>query len=208
MNSLPSGINTIIFDLGGVLVDLSPKRTAEAFAALAGISALDVFQAYTSNAEFNAYEKGEINDPEFRNFIRRIFSVNASDSQIDQCWNAMLLTLPTTKLTLLETLKGHFNTVVLSNTNAIHLKYIEHVMLNGRTLDSFFHKAYYSHKVRMRKPDPIIYTHLLEDNNLASGKAVFLDDNIENIEAAKLLGIQTIHITHPDLVFDLFKKYD
>ena len=60
----------------------------------------------------------------------------------------------------------------------------------------------------MRKPDSIIYTHLLNDNNLAPEQAVFLDDNMENSEAAGLLGIQTIHVKHPDQMFDIFKKYD
>lgn len=208
MISLPSGIKSIIFDLGGVLVDLSTEKTAEAFAALADISTHNVFQAYTSNPDFNAYEKGDISDSDFRNAVRRIFSINASNFEIDQCWNAMLLNLPSTKLTLLEALKQHFKTIVLSNTNAIHLNYIERFMLNGSPLELLFHKAYYSHKVRMRKPELNIYTHVLEENNLTPEQTIFLDDSQENIDAAKSLGIQTIHITHSDLIFDIFKKYD
>ncbi len=208
MTSLPKGVTSVIFDLGGVLVDLSAEKTAAEFAVLAGISMPDVFLAYTSNPDFNAYEKGDISDSDFRNAVRRIFSTDASDFEIDRCWNAMLLNLPTTKLKLLEALKQRFKTIVLSNTNAIHLNYIERFMLNGTRLERHFHKAYYSHKLRMRKPELNIYSHVLKENNMIAEQTIFLDDSRENINAAKSLGIQTIHITHPDQVFDIFSKYD
>jgi epoxide hydrolase-like predicted phosphatase len=208
MTSLPVGISTIIFDLGGVIVDLEIEKTANAFAALSNTSLDEVFHAYQANIEFNAFEKGEINSAEFRSAARRIFSVSASDNEIDLCWNAMLIDLPKNKLVKLEKLMNHFSTLLLSNTNDIHLSYIEKEMLAGGSLDKFFHKAYYSHTLGMRKPDAIIFEHLLHKHNLIPAKTVFLDDNKENIEAAKQLGIQTIHITHPDLFFDLFKKYD
>lgn len=208
MISLPVPTSTIIFDLGGVIIDLSPENTAIAFAGLAGISQRDVYHVYQTNDAFNAFEKGEINNDEFRNFIRKTFSITSPDIEIDHCWNAMLVGLPVQKLKLLEKLKTQFRIYLLSNTNGIHLSHIENVMLNGASLDPYFHKAYYSHKIKMRKPDSIIFEYVLADNMLEPLQTVFLDDNKENIEAAKSVGIQTIHITHPDLVFDIFKKYD
>lgn len=205
MNSLTANTTTIIFDLGGVIVDLAIERTANAFAKLAGISQRDVYQVYQSNDTFNAFEKGEINNDEFRDFIRKVFSVSAPNTEVDACWNGMLVGLPADKLTLLRMLKTQFQTLLLSNTNGIHLSYIEDVMLKGSSLDDHFHKAYYSHKVGMRKPDSIIFEHVLTDNALDASKTIFLDDNKDNIDAAKSVGIQTIHITHPDMVYDIFK---
>src|SRR6478735_5223954 len=127
MISLPAGTSTVIFDLGGVIVDLSIENTANAFARLAGITQRDVFQVYQSNDAFNAFEKGEIENDEFRDFIRKVFSVTAPNSEIDMCWNAMLVALPTQKLKLLEKLKAQFKILLLSNTNEIHLSYIEDV---------------------------------------------------------------------------------
>ena len=94
---------------------------------------------------------------------------------------------------------------VLSNTNNIHMQYVNRVFLGGQTLDGHFHKCYYSHEVGMRKPEPEIYKHVLQDAGLMASETIFLDDNVENLDAAKLLGIQTKHITHPDEVYDLFK---
>lgn len=208
MTSLPASTSTVIFDLGGVIVDLSIENTANAFARLAGITQRDVFHVYQSNDAFNAFEKGEIKNDEFRDFIRKVFSVTALDPEIDACWNAMLVGLPPQKLKLLEKLKAQFRILLLSNTNEIHLSYIEDVMLKGSSLDDYFHKAYYSHKVGMRKPDSIIFEHVLADNALDPSQTVFLDDNKENVEAAESVGIKIIHITHPDLVYEIFKKHD
>ena len=208
VTSLPTGINSIIFDLGGVLINLSPERTIHAFAEISGVSNEAVKRAYASDPIFIAYEKGQITDQKFRDSIRSIFSSHVDDTEIDRCWNAMLVDFPVATLTMLKTLKNHFNTCVLSNTNTIHLKYVNDVMLLGKPLDDWFHKGYYSHLMGMRKPELEIYTHVLQDNSLIPERTIFLDDNEDNVKAAQSLGIKTIHITHHTEVINLFNGYD
>ena len=205
---LPPDIRTVIFDLGGVIVDLSPIKTAKSFSTMASIEVEDVFNFYASYAEFHAYEKGQISDAAFRTFIRKTFLQEASDASIDSSWNAMLLGLPAARLAKLDALKNHFHTIALSNTNAIHLKYIDDYLLTGRSLDTYFHQTYYSHNVKLRKPETDIYKHVLDHSQLKPEQTVFLDDIVENLEAAQKLGIHTIHITHPDQVLELFKSYE
>jgi len=206
--ALPAGMNTIIFDLGGVIIDLSIEKTVTAFSRLTGTSPLDIQQAYASTPFFKAYERGEVDDHAFRDSIRKLFSVQASDAEIDHCWNAMLVDLPVHSLTMLENLKKHFNVFALSNTNTIHMKYVHEIMLQGKILDSWFHKAYYSHQLGMRKPELQIYQHVLEQNRLIPEQTIFLDDNLDNLKAANSLYIQTRHITHLQQVRDLFHPYD
>lgn len=208
MTLLPAGIQSVIFDLGGVIIDLSVDRTLEAFSRLTGASPLDIQQAYASAPFFKAYEKGEIDDEQFRNSIRKYFSIQSTDSEIDHCWNSMLVDLPVSTLTMLENLRKHFRVFVLSNTNAIHIKYVNEIMLQGKELDSWVYKAYYSHLLGMRKPELEIYQHVLEQNRLNPKQTIFLDDNIDNIKAANSLYIQTRHITHLQQVRDLFHSYD
>lgn len=203
MTSLSSGISAIIFDLGGVIVDLSVARTVQAFSDLSGLPREDIIQAYLKYPDFFAYERGELNDVEFRAMLRRIFSLQASDAQLDQCWNAMLVDLPLAKLQWVNKIKDRFAVYVLSNTNNIHMQYVNSVFLKGGTLNAYFHKCYYSHEVGMRKPEIEIYSHVLHDAGLVASKTVFLDDNLENIQAANRVGIEAIHITHPDRIYDL-----
>jgi putative hydrolase of the HAD superfamily len=203
MTSFPSGISAIIFDLGGVLVDISVAKTIKALAKLSGVSPEDIQGGYVKYPAFFAYERGEISDIEFRTMLKKTFSFEATDEEIDQCWNAMLLELPERKLRFLEKLKNEFSVYALSNTNNIHIQYVNSIFLKDELLDGYFHKCYYSHEVGMRKPEPRIYSHVLQDANLIPDKTLFLDDNAENLMAAKVLGIQTLHVTHPDRVFDL-----
>lgn len=207
VNSIPDHVHTLIFDLGGVIVDLAPERTLHAFSDLAQKPVEEIVKLYTIHSSFHGYETGKIGEEEFRNAVRKMFNVEADDSEIDRCWNAMLVRIPPEKLSLLSRLKNHFTILALSNTNSIHLSYINEVMLKGEALDSWFHQAHYSHRIGMRKPDREIYQYVLNAHSLRPEQTLFLDDNLDNITAAKALGIEALLIEHPDRVLDLFKNY-
>jgi glucose-1-phosphatase len=197
-------VKNLIFDLGGVILDLSVEDTLTAFSNLSGLRKEKVKDIFIGSPEFNEFEKGLMNDDAFREFIRKTYAPQATDAQIDECWNAMLLGLPMQKLDLLDALKKEFSVYLLSNTNGIHLHYINEVILKSVTgknlLDTHFHKAYYSHRMGKRKPEPEIYLQVLEENNLKAGETMFLDDNPHNIESAASLGIQTVYVHHPDVM--------
>src|SRR5688572_7631143 len=181
------------------------------FAALSGLDKEKVNEIYTSTPGFEVYERGLMNDTDFRNFVRDVFSVKSTDEQIDVCWNAMLLGLPLKKLNLMERLKKDFSVYLLSNTNNIHLNFINQIMLpgiidNGNMLDNYFHRAYYSHIMKKRKPNADIFEQVLNENSLMAHETLFLDDNLANIEGAKKLGIQTVHVVTPDLILDYFHE--
>lgn len=202
-------IRNLIFDLGGVIVDLAPSRTVEAFATLSGVGPDEVYKAYLTAPEFFAYERGEISDAYFRKAVKRILTFEAPDEAFDQAWNAMLVDLPSAKLNLLDSLRSRFTVTLLSNTNNIHLDFVNRVMLprvsSHAQLDAYFHMAYYSHLMGKRKPEPEIFQHVLESGRFAPHETLFLDDNAENIQSAARLGIQTFLVKHPDEVFHFFE---
>lgn len=202
-----TNVNTLIFDLGGVIVDLAPDRTLSEFAKLSGKPINEVLQLHATHPAFHAYETGRMGEAEFRDAVRAMFQANASDPEIDRCWNAMLIGIPDKKLEMLTRLKKYFTTMALSNTNSIHLKYINEVILNGQSLDDYFDHAYYSHDIGLRKPDHEIYEFVLKTHRITPDKAFFLDDNADNIAAAKSVGMQALLIEHPDKVIDLFRNY-
>ena len=119
----------------------------------------------------------------------------------------MLRGIPPLKLELLKKLQSEFQVFLLSNTNNIHLHHINESMLpeEGRgSLDNYFHKAYYSHKMGKRKPDAEIFEQVLDENHLLPEQTLFLDDYALNIEGAKSLGIRTVHVNSPNLILDYF----
>jgi putative hydrolase of the HAD superfamily len=204
---IPQEIKNLIFDLGGVIINLDVTRTFQAFADLAQYSIEEVKSKIHEQAFFNEYEKGMLTDNQFRVHIRSFLNTKVTDAQIDFAWNAMLLDIPLEKYQMLLNLKSDFNVFLLSNTNNIHLQAVNQIVFNntGRSgLSYYFHKDYYSHLMKMRKPDPEIFQHILYENNLAPYETYFLDDNFENIQGAKSVGIQTAHITSPQMVLPLF----
>jgi glucose-1-phosphatase len=198
----------LIFDLGGVIIDLAVERTIQGISSLSGFTEAQIRKAYLNHTEFLAYEKGELTDEEFRHALQQIFSFTADTAAIDEAWNAMLVALPQPKLSLLEKLMDQYTLAVLSNTNNIHLQYVNSVMLpavsSRKSLNDFFHRHYYSHLVRKRKPEREIYSQVIEECKFKPEETLFLDDNAQNIAAAAALGIQTQIIAHPDDVYELF----
>ncbi len=200
-------IENIIFDLGGVIINLSTQTTAREFAKLGGISEDEVHHRMIQSREFHDYEKGLTSDASFRGRVREILGINAPDVEIDRCWNAMLLDIPINRIQLLKRLKTKYRIFLLSNTNEIHLKCFTGIVRQATgkaSLDSYFEKAYYSHRMKMRKPDPEIYDFVLDENKLNPTHTIFLDDNLANLIGAELCGIKTFHVQDPDLLFTLF----
>lgn len=202
-------IKTVIFDLGGVIVDLDVGKTINGFSALSGFPPDQVRKLYTTHPVFHDYEKGLVTDATFRSGVRSLFESNGvSDAQIDAVWNAMLLGIPKAKLDLLKRLKENFQVMILSNTNNIHVEEMNNRLLPDAagisSFDSLVHKVYYSHQLKMRKPDAEIYQFVLDDYKLKGNETIFLDDNADNIMGASKLGIQVRHITDSNQVFELF----
>jgi FMN phosphatase YigB (HAD superfamily) len=201
-------IKNLIFDLGGVILDLSTDHTLQALSKLSGIEIKRVNELYSSPG-FEVYEKGLMSDDDFRDYVREVYVIQSSMAEIDACWNAMLRGIPVRKLQLLQKLKQDYNVYLLSNTNSIHLAYINQVMLPGifqhaKSLDSYFHRAYYSHVMKKRKPNADIFEQVLSENALLPHQTLFLDDNLSNVDGAKQLGIKTVHVVSPDLIYDYF----
>jgi len=188
-------------------LDLHIDRSHQAFAELGKTSVEEVKEKIKSTDCFVQHEKGLISDDEFRNEIRNLLNTGAENHEIDAAWSAMLGDVPADRLNLLAHLRKDYKIFLLSNTNAIHVPLFSQTVkanMDGRELESFFDKVYYSHVIRMRKPDPEIYTHVLDQSRLNAGETLFLDDFKPNLDGAEKLGINTFHVQGGQSLFNLF----
>jgi len=198
----------IIFDFGGVIINIDYNLTAAAFREL-GLNNFDkLFSQAKQNQLFDLYEKGLITSHEFRTELRSAFNMKPSAELVTNAWNAMLLDLPRERLELLEKLKGTHRTFLLSNTNELHIDAIFSALeknMGIADLSVYFEKMYLSYKVKMRKPDAEIFRLVLKENGLQPQETLFIDDSPQHIEAAKRLGIQTylLDVTK-ESILDLF----
>jgi putative hydrolase of the HAD superfamily len=190
-------VKNIIFDLGGVLLNIDFDRAAEAFRQ-AGLN--DFEQLYSRAVQsdlFDRLERGKITPEAFRKELCQLAGIKLSDAVIDRCWNALLLDFPPARLQLLQELRENYRLFLLSNTNIIHAEAYnddlrKHHNING--LEALFDKLYYSHDIGLRKPAKESFLHVLNDQKIQAGETLFIDDSLPNIEAARALGMQTLHI--------------
>lgn len=188
-------VKNIIFDLGGVLLNIDYRRTIEAFKTL-GIADFDVVYSQARQTDlFDQLETGKIGAEVFCNGIRNLASIEASDAEIIGAWNAMLLDFPPERFDFLLELKSRYRTFLLSNTNVIHLEAFNQIIWeenNVNDLGNYFEKAYYSHDITMRKPDPEVFQFILDNHKLEANETLFIDDSIQHVEGAASIGVQAL----------------
>ncbi len=194
-----ASVRHIIFDLGGVLLNLDYGATERAFAAL-GISDFnDRFSQLTQDSFFDDWETGRISREQFVDGLRAASGKSdLSDMQIIDAWNAMLMDFPLRRLQVLQQLRNQFDLFLLSNTNEVHEAAFNELLMKTcgfNTIAHFFDRIYLSHRVGLRKPGKEIFQRILDENSLQAGQTLFIDDSPQHIETAKSLGIQTIHLT-------------
>ena len=190
-------IKAIIFDFGGVILDIDYGLTSKAFTQL-GVKDFDrMYSQKAANLLFQKLEEGKITEEDFYKEFSSIALPNASADQIRNAWNAMLLQYRTNALDELKLLRRRYSLYLLSNTNCIHLREFTNIFdkqIGEGSLEDYFDKVYYSHEIGHRKPGREAYEWVLNENRLTPGETLFIDDSVQNIDAAKELGMQTIFL--------------
>lgn len=200
-------VKNIIFDLGGVILNIDYLITIEQFKTLGVNNIEEMFTQAKQNDLFDAYESGQISSQAFINGIKDYLPEHISPNQIVHAWNAMLLDLPPARLELLAQLKTQYRTFLLSNTNDIHLDAfhrIIHQVNEIEKLDPYFEKVYFSNHMKMRKPNPEIFLEVCKQNDLEPSETLFIDDSIQHVEGARKAGLQAHHLTNGETILDYF----
>jgi glucose-1-phosphatase len=204
-----TGIKNIIFDLGGVILNIRYQNALEAFQRLSKSQQAIGYTQQKQSQLFDDYETGRITDQAFREGLRQHYAIEASDAEIDAAWNAMLLDIPAERISLLQALSRHYRLFLLSNTNAIHLVHFTQLVAQGfslPSLDTLFEKTYYSHLIGQRKPDAPVFEHILNQHQLNRRETLFIDDSIQHIEGARQVGLQTLFLAPPLTINEVFKN--
>jgi putative hydrolase of the HAD superfamily len=192
-------IKNIIFDLGGVIMNIDFKLTENAFAALGFTDFKQHMTQFHITPFFEQYETGKIDDAAFIRGVQQIAGKPLSDQQVVDAWNALLLDFPPARIALLEKIKNEYRIFLLSNTNSLHYQAFQQTLQaqTGKKLEDLFEKTYYSHTAHLRKPHASIYQLVLEENKLLAAETLFIDDTASNFSGAEELGIQTLHLRPP-----------
>jgi FMN phosphatase YigB (HAD superfamily) len=191
-----SNFKNILFDLGGVILDINITATLKRFYELGFPAELMQYPESMQTDIFFKYQTGKLDTVQFRNEIRKAARVDMSDQVFDEAWNAMLVGIPRERTRLLKVLSDHYRLFLLSNTSELHVKVFEKMYLDmaGESMQDVFDKIYYSHEIGWHKPDREAWEFVIKDAWIKPEETLFLDDSIHNIKAAQELGFQSIHI--------------
>jgi putative hydrolase of the HAD superfamily len=143
------------------------------------------------------YEQGFISSYDFINQVSSLLGEPNTD-QVTRLWNSIITHFPPEHLGFVEKLaeSGNFRLFLLSNTNALHIEFVQHLMTAPiyQRFKQCFEGFYLSHELGLRKPDPAIFNYVLKHHRLHAAETLFIDDTLEHIESAALLGLKTWHL--------------
>lgn len=189
-------ISTIIFDLGGVIMDIDVKQTLRAFTNLGAKDIHRYFGHGFAASFFSDHEAGRITDEAFLKEIKNLLTGDVSDESVIDAWNALLLSFPADRIELLNGLKSKYRLFLYSNTNELHYQKFSEIYRKafGVELEKHFEKAYFSHVLGHRKPETGGFEQIIAENGLNPAKTLFVDDAIINVEAAMKTGLKGLYL--------------
>ena len=189
-------IRHIIFDLGGVLLNIDYSLTETAFIDLGISNFPELYSQMQQTPLFDNFETGKIPREKFIEELQKLSPVHVTNEQVVQAWNAMLLDFPLRRLQLLQQLRLYHDLILLSNTNEVHEEAFNKILkdAHGAILPAYFDRVYYSHRIGMRKPSQEIFQRILKECGFEAMQTLFIDDSPQHIVTAKALGIQTIFL--------------
>jgi len=205
-------IKNIIFDFGGVLLNLDYNRTFEALSSLMNLDVTLHEMPQEFQEVYLKYERGEMKSETFMWNIQKLAQRPISRPHlIIKAWNAMLLGWNPDRLPWLEQQKKRYRTFILSNTNQIHIDWVRKDLKATHGIvefeEKYFERVYYSHEMGTHKPYAEIYDQIISQSNLNPKETLFIDDSPANIVGAKRVGINAV-LHNPELeIINMLEKY-
>ena len=201
-------IKNIIFDFGGVILDIDPQLTIDEFVNLGFSNFEKLMTPEFIDEIIGKFELGILTPELFRAKLKKFLGIDITDQQLDDAWNSLLYDIPAERIEIIEQVKKNYQIILLSNSNEIHYDlYVRDLQLRFgyREFDELFHKAYFSFDLHLLKPNPDVYEFVINQHGFVPEQTLFIDDKEENIEAAKKLGLKTYQLEKPERIRDIFK---
>lgn len=209
-SAFPRNISAIVFDFGGVVMDVDLSRTADAFARLGAKNLTAAETQVGSGTFFEANERGDFSPEEFWAKVRERAPELASrtDAELRAAWDALLGDFVPARIELLRKLRSRYRTFLLSNTNAPHRetflrRFAEQI---GGDMNALFEQAFYSDLLRCVKPSREIFEKVERLAGLVPAETLFIDDNARNVAAARECGWHAYRLDPAkESILDLFE---
>lgn len=181
-------VNTVIFDLGNVILNFDHKLICERIAKYSKYSVGDIYHMGVSSRQFKLYDEGKIKSEELFQWILERFDIDISYDIFQSIWSEIFSLNDAMEVVLLELKKNGYNMILLSNTNELHFDYIRK---NFKVIE-IFDDHVLSYMLGYSKPHEEIFREALRRADSPGRDCVYIDDIEEFCEAARKLDINSI----------------
>lgn len=189
-----TNIKNIVFDLGGVLIDLDRDRAVRRFEQIGVVDAEQLIDAYEQKGIFLEVENGTISAGQFCQKLCEHTGKDLPYEEIKYAWLGFIIDTPQYKLDYLLKLRENYQVYLLSNTNPIiqdGWARTDQFSLAGLPIGAYFDQMYTSYEVGVTKPDRKIFDYMIADSGMVPSETLFVDDAKSNIEVGRSLGFDT-----------------
>ncbi len=190
-NSLKHPIKALLFDLGGVVIDIDFDLVFSKWAEASNSDIQEIKSNFKFDHHYKAHERGEISAGEYFRSLRKSLKLDLSDAQLEEGWNAIFKGEIPGISDLLNQISGRIPLYVFTNSNQTHQKVWS--VKFAKTL-SVFRTIFDSSDIGKRKPEPEAYQLVADLMGIKLNEMIFYDDSIENINGAKNIGINAVHV--------------
>ena len=203
-------IKNLLFDLGGVIMNIRRENAVKALEKIGMKDANDFLGEYSQKGPFLQLEEGVITPDEFRTEIRKFIDNEVSDADIDAAFCEFLIGIPRHRLEELRELKKRYNIFMLSNTNPImwNSRIAEEFRQEGLEMKDYFDEIVTSFEAKSIKPDSKIFEVAIAKCNINPQETIFLDDSQKNLDTASKLGFGTILVAPSSEFYALINSRD
>lgn len=192
MATIP-GIKNLLFDQGGVIVDIERDRCLKQLRMLGMKHPENLVGLYKQDGPFFALENGDITLDEFHEALRPYMPGGVTDEQMDQAFSSFIVGIPLHRLQALRELRKRYKTFILSNTNPLMFEGViaQNFAQEGLDVNAYFDGITVSYLAHSNKPSREIFDYAVATMGIVPNETLFFDDAQVNLDAAAKLGFKT-----------------
>jgi epoxide hydrolase-like predicted phosphatase len=196
-------VEALLFDLGGVLIDIDFKRALHEWTAISSLSFEELREAFQHNLPYRQHETGELSTKDYFNSLRLSLKLDGSYEQIAAGWNSILVAEISETVEAVRKARMKYPCYVFTNSNPTH-------QLAWRSrfpqVVASFDRVFVSSEIGLRKPERAAFELIAREIGVAPGSIMFFDDLLENVTGALEAGLLAVHVQSPADVQDALRR--
>jgi glucose-1-phosphatase len=187
-------IQALLFDLGGVVVDIDFNRAFAHWQPMSRLSLAELKTAFTFDAPYQRHERGEINAAEYFAHLAQHLQLHGDEARIAEGWNSIFIDEIAETRRMVEAARAKLPCYAFTNTNAAH-----QAAWSARfpAVVQAFEHVFVSSEIGHRKPDRGAFEFVARSVSVPIESILFFDDTLANVEGALAAGLEAVHVRGP-----------